>query len=126
MSLFPLFVPSSNSVRCFTKKCTFEGGDALEMLVSCTGLASASPSSAHLFLKGTRPAVIILSLLMNGELYMMLQARPETSATGHIWIIWSPLFECPGCILAVIVPAHVPPTLHAGSALLELVSHIGA
>lgn len=47
MSLFSLFLPSSNSMRCLAKekkkKCAFEGGDALEMLVSCTGLTSASP-----------------------------------------------------------------------------------
>lgn len=136
MSFFSPFVPSFCIHSFFQfymvpckkkkKKCAFEGGDALEMLVSCTELTSASPSSAYLFLKGTRPAVIILSLPMNGELYMMLQARSESSATGHIWIIWWPLFEHPGCLLAVIVPAHVPPTLHAGSALLELVSNIGA
>ena len=42
------------------------------MLASCTGFMSASPT-ADPFFKSALPAVIILSLAMNSELYMMLQ-----------------------------------------------------
>lgn len=114
--LLPTFLPSFNSTRCLAKK---NKKNALlrvrmlwKMLVSCTELTSASPSSAYLFFKGTRPAVIILSLPMNGELYMMLQTRSESSATGHIWIIWWPLLERPGlyfsCNSPSTCPTHTP------------------
>lgn len=60
------------------------------MLVSCTGLSSASPT-AFTFLKSAWPAVIIPSLGMNSELYMMLQAGQRM-----------PPFECPELFLKEI------------------------
>lgn len=64
------------------RKCTFQAVDALEMLVSCTGLTLASP--AFPFLKSPRPSVIIPSLGMNSELYMMLQAGQSPDHGTHL------------------------------------------
>lgn len=88
-------------------------------------------------------AVIILSLAMNSELYMMLQAGQSPGHWTHldyedatIWmsrpcavfyfLFFFDLMKMKLRFNNVGVPVHAPPTFHAGSAVLELVSPMGS